>query len=90
MANKGRDRANQLVAAETSVDFTKQKLLLSAHEHEQRDRSNEIIVIVTHKRWSAVNCTTKVGIVPFSWLLLSCLSIHKARTAVISTRTETE
>ena len=49
MCDKGRDRANQLVAVEASVDFTKYTLLLSAHEYEQRDSANDGIVIVTHK-----------------------------------------
>ena len=59
--------ANQLVVVEISVDFTKHALLLSSHEHEQRDKTNEIIVIVTDKAVSAVNCPIKDGIVPFSW-----------------------
>ena len=66
LSDKGRDRAIQLVVAEVSVDF--HKLLLSAQEHEQRDSTNESIVIVTHKIWSAVNCPIEVGIVPLSWL----------------------
>ena len=49
MSDKGRDRASQLVAVELSVDFTKHTLLLLAHEHEQIDSANEIIVIVTDK-----------------------------------------
>ena len=48
-------------------------MLLSAHEHEQRDSANETIVIVTDKYWSAVNCPIKDGIVPVSWLLLRAL-----------------
>ena len=44
-------------------------MLLSAHEHEQRDMTNETIVIVTDEYWSAVNCPIKDGIVPLSWLL---------------------
>ena len=66
MSDKRRDRANQLVVGEISVDFTKHKLLLSAHEYEQRDNANKIIVIVTDKLASAVNCPIKVVIVPFS------------------------
>ena len=55
MSYRGRDRANQLVAVEASVDFTKYTLLLSAHEHKQNDSANEKIVIVTDKIVSAVN-----------------------------------
>ena len=69
MSDRGRDRANQLVALEQSVYFTKHTLLLSAHEHEQRDSANETIVIVTDKLVSAVNCPIEDGIVPISWLL---------------------
>ena len=68
MSDRGRDRANQLVVAEISVDFTKHKLLLLALKHEQRDSANETIVIVTDKYCSAVNCPIKVVIVPLSWL----------------------
>ena len=57
----------KLVVDEVSVDFTKYKLLLSAHEHEQRDGANETIVIVTDKLVSAVNCPIEGGIVPISW-----------------------
>ena len=64
MTDKGRDRATQLVAAEASV-YTS-TLLLSAQEYDQRHSANEIIVIVTDKIWSAVNCPIKVEIVPFS------------------------
>ena len=46
---RGRDHATQLVGADVSVDFTKHALLLSSHEHEQRDKTNETIVIVTDK-----------------------------------------
>ena len=49
MSDKGRDRAIQLVVAEVSVDFTKHILMLLAHEHKQRDSTNETIVIVTDK-----------------------------------------
>ena len=66
MSDKGWDRANQLVAVELSVDFTK---LSSEHEHEQRDSANERIVIVTDNCRSAVNSPINVGIVPFSWLI---------------------
>ena len=66
MSYRGRDRAIQLVFVEVSVDFTKYKLLLSAHEHEKRDSANETIVIVTDKNLSAVNCPIKVGMVPLS------------------------
>ena len=70
MANKGRDRAIQLVIVETSVNFTKHTALSSAHEQkEQRDIANKTIVIITDKLVSAVNCPIKVEIVPFSWLL---------------------
>ena len=69
MSDKGRDRANQLVVVDPSVDFPKHTLLLSAHEHEQRDSVNETIVIVTDNCVSAVNWPIKVGIVPISWLL---------------------
>ena len=68
MSDKGRDRASELVAAETSVEFTKHTLLSSAQEHEQRDSANERIVFVTDKNSSAVNCPIKVEIVPLSWL----------------------
>ena len=47
MSDKGRDCASELVAVEVSVDFTKNTLLSSAHEHEQRHSANETIVIVT-------------------------------------------
>ena len=36
MSNKRRDRANQLVVEEVSVDFTKHTKLISAHKHEQK------------------------------------------------------
>ena len=52
-----------------------QTLLLSAHEHEQKDSANDRIVIVTDNCWSAVNCPIKVEIVPFSWLLTRFLFI---------------
>ena len=78
MSYKGRDRAIELVAVDVSVDFTKHTLLLSAHEHEKRDSTNETIVIVTDKYWSAVNCPISVGIVPFSWLLLKALLISQS------------
>ena len=68
MSDKGRNRATQLVAVEASVDFTKHKMLLSAHKHEQRDSANKTIVIVTDKYVSADNCPIKVGIVPINWL----------------------
>ena len=69
MSDKGRDRAIQLVAFDVSNDFTKHTLLLSEHEHEQRDCANETIVIVTHKLWSLVNCPINDEIVPLSELL---------------------
>ena len=53
----------------------------SAHEHEQRDSANETIVIVTDNCMSAVNCPIEVGIVPFSWLLKSCLLISQLSSA---------
>ena len=68
MSDKGRDRATKLVVVEVSV-AQKHTLQLSAHEYEQRDSTNESIVIVTHKYWSAVNCPIKVATVPLSWLL---------------------
>ena len=77
MADKGRDRANQLVVVKKSVDFTKHTLLSSAYEHEQRDSANETIVIVTDKNWSAVNCPIKVEIVPVNWLLSRALLISQ-------------
>ena len=89
MSYRRRDRANQLVVAENSVDFTKHTLLSSAHEHKQRDSANDRIVI-TDKYLSAVNCPIKVGIVPLSWLTWRYLSTSKAYTAVISTRPRTE
>ena len=88
MSDKGRDRATQLVDVEITVDFIQHTL--SAHEHGQRDSAHETIVIVTDKYWSAVNCPIKVEIVPFSWLSARFLLIHKAHTAVISTRIRTE
>ena len=48
------------------------------HTNTNRDNANETIVIVTDKIWSAVNCPIKVGIVPISWLLKSCLSISQS------------
>ena len=78
MSDKGRDRASELVTVERSVDFTKYTLLLSAHEHEQRDNANETIIIDTHKYWSAVNCAINVGIVPLSWLSLRRLLISQS------------
>ena len=89
MSDRGRDRAIQLVAFEASVDFTKRIQLSSADEHEQRDRTNETILIVTHNPMSAVIRPMEVGIVPLSWLLSKYL-FHKAHTAVISTRMRTE
>ena len=82
MSDKSWDRAILLVCAEVSVDFTKHTiLLLSAHEYEQRGSANEIIVIITDKYWSAVNCPIKVEIVPLSWLnwrfLLNSQSTHR-------------
>ena len=53
-------------------------LMLSAHEHEQRDCANDRIVIVTHKVWSTVNCPIKVEIVPVSWLLLRTLLVSQS------------
>ena len=52
MSNRGWDRAIQLVVVEVSVDFTKHKLLPSAHEY---DSANETIVIVTDNPMSVVN-----------------------------------
>ena len=79
MTNRGRDRATQLVGDEVSVDFTKQSLLFSAHEHEES--ANERIIIVTDNSVSAVNCPIKVEIVPVSWLeprfLLISQSTHR-------------
>ena len=90
LSYRGRNRANQLVLVEVSVDFTMHTLLSSAHEHEQRDSANDKIVIVTDKAVSAVNCPIEEGIVPFNWLLWRYLLISRAHTAVISTRTRTE
>ena len=84
MSYRGRDRANQLVVVEVSVDFTWHTLLSSVHEHEQRDSANERIVIVTDKLMSAVNCPIEVGIVPVSWFSERYLSIHKTHNALIS------
>ena len=90
MSNRGRDRANQLVEVEVSIDFTKHTLLLSTHEHEQKGSANKTIVIVTDKSRSAVNCPINVEIVPLSWLQLRALLISKkTHTAVINTRTRT-
>ena len=61
MSYKGRDRATQPVVEEVSADFTKYTLLSLAYE-----QTNETIVIVTDKYWSAVNCPINVAIVPFS------------------------
>ena len=69
MSDRGGDRANQLVGAESSVDFIKHTLLSSAHEHEQIDSANETIEIVTDNCMSEVNCPIEDGIVPISWLL---------------------
>ena len=69
LSYRGRNRANQLVAAETSVEFTKHTMLLLAYKHEQERQRKERIVIVTDKLVSAVNCPIKVVIVPLSWLL---------------------
>ena len=68
MSDRGRNRANQLVVVEVSVECTKQTLLLSAHEQEQRDSANETIEIATDMICSEVNCPIKVGIVPFRLL----------------------
>ena len=68
MSDRGRDRANQLVVVESSVDFTKHTPLLLAHEYNQRDSAKERIAIVTDKYWSAVNSPIKVEIVPISSL----------------------
>ena len=78
LSDRGWDRATQLVAVEESVDVTTYKLQSSAHEYEQIHSANESIVIVTHKIWSAVNCPIENGIVPFSWLLLTCLLISQS------------
>ena len=67
MSDKRRDRANQLVVVEISVDFTKHALLYQ-HTNTNRDSANKRIVIITHKVWSAVNCPIELGIVPISWL----------------------
>ena len=48
------------------------------HEHEQRDSTNETIVIVTDNCRSVVNCPIGDGIVPVSWLLLRFLSISQS------------
>ena len=40
MNNRRRDRANQLIVGEVSVDFTEYTLSSSTHEHEQRKREN--------------------------------------------------
>ena len=37
LSDERRDRANQLVVVDGSVDFTKHTLLFSVHEHEQKD-----------------------------------------------------
>ena len=87
MSNKGRDRSNQLVAEEVSVDFTKCTQLLLAHEHEQRDSANETIEIITDNSLSAVNCPIKVGIVPLSLLASRPLLIHKANCCYQHTNT---
>ena len=50
MSDKSRDRAVQLVAAETSVNFTKHTLPSSAHEHEQRDSENAFVVLQVRHR----------------------------------------
>ena len=76
MSYRGRDRANQLVLVEVSVDFIQHTL--SAHEHGQRDSANETIIIVTDNCSSAVNCPIKVEIVPFSWLEPRFLSISQS------------
>ena len=78
MSKRGRNRATQLVVVEVSVDFTEQTVLLSAHEHEQRDSANERIVIVTDKLVSAVNCPIEDGIVPFNRLSERYLSISQS------------
>ena len=78
LSDKGRDRATQSVVVETSVDFTKDTLLFSAHQQKQRDSANKTTVIVTHKVRSAVNCPIEVEIVPLSWLLLRYLSISQS------------
>ena len=75
--DSGLDSAIQLVVVESSVDFTKYTMLLSAHEHKQKDSANEAIVIVTDKVVSAVNCPIKVEIVPVSWLRSKYLLISQ-------------
>ena len=77
MSDKRRDRANQLVVVEVSVDFTKHTLLSSAHEHEQIDSANDKIVI-TDNCVSAVICPIKVAIVPISRLSSRLLSISQS------------
>ena len=67
LSNRHRDCATQLVVVESSVDFKKHTLLLSAHEQKiERYSSNKTIEIVTDKSCSAVNCPIDVGIVPLS------------------------
>ena len=78
MSDRDWDRAIQPIVEKVSVDFTKHTQLLSAHEHEQRDNTNKTMVIVTDILVSAVNCPIDVGIVPFSWLEQSCLSISQS------------
>ena len=41
LSDERRDRATQLVDMKVSVDLTKHTLLLSAHEHEQRQRKQD-------------------------------------------------
>ena len=89
MSYRGRNRAIQLVVAEVSVDLQSTHYCYQ-HEQEQRHSANETIVIDTDKLASAVNCPIKVVIVPLNWLLSRRLMIHKAHTAVISTRTQTD
>ena len=49
------------------------------HQHTNTNRETaRQFVIVTDKNCSAVICPIEFGIVPFSWLLLSCLSISQS------------
>ena len=55
MSDKGRDRATQLVVVEVSVDFTKHKLLSSAHKHEQSGQRKR-------SRWPYKNVTEPLAL----------------------------
>ena len=65
MFDNGWDRATQLVVVEVSVDLTKHTFCYQ-HTNTNRETTNKIIVIVTDKLVSAVNCPIKFEIVPFS------------------------